>query len=85
LRVQVIHEAIEGDPNEKNTWKLCFQYCLYVFDDGTSKNGYRFIWRRPDGSLQPARGQARILSINQAVTLLKMARAQGWGNYEVEN
>lgn len=47
MRVQVIRQAMTGDPDIADEWKLCFQWCLYVYDDGTSENGYRFIWRRP--------------------------------------
>lgn len=43
-------------------------------------NGYRFIWRRPDGSLQPARGQARIPSIAVIDELIRNARNEGWGD-----
>ena len=50
MRVQVIKEVKKDDGGP---WKLCLQWCLYVYDDGTSENGYRFIWRKPDGSLQP--------------------------------
>ena len=42
--------------------------------------GYRFIWRRSDGSLQPARGQARIPSLFDAELLMKLAREAGWGD-----
>jgi len=76
-RVQVINETGVkcGDPG----WKLCFQWCLYVYEDGTSENGYRFIWRRPNGSLQPARGQARIPSLATLSKLVKTAEREGWG------
>jgi hypothetical protein len=47
-------------------------------------HGYRFIWRRPDGSLQPARGQARILSLKAAEKLMEMARNEGWGDYKAD-
>jgi hypothetical protein len=76
-RVQVIHETTldpEGD------WQLFLQWGLYVYEVGTSENGYRFIWKRPDGSLQPARGQARIPSLKVAKALMDKATAEGWGN-----
>lgn len=76
-RVQVIHEACPG--RESKDWALSLQWCLYVYEDGTSENGYRFIWRRPDGSLQPARGQARIPSIETAEKLFAIAKQEGWG------
>jgi len=80
MRVQIIEEAKTGDPKHTNNWELCFQWCLYIYDDGTSENGYRFIWRRPNGDLQAARGQARLPSIPQAMQLMNEAIARGWGN-----
>jgi hypothetical protein len=61
-------------------WRLAFQWCQYVYDNGESEYGYRFIWRRPDGSLQPARGQARIASIEVIEELIRNARNKGWGD-----
>jgi hypothetical protein len=60
-------------------WQLCFQWCRYELDDGV-QFGYRFIWRRPDGDLQAARGQARIPSIAHAKALMDKATAEGWGD-----
>ena len=37
-------------------WNLCFQQVTYHYDDGSTQDGFRFIWRRLDGSLQAARG-----------------------------
>ena len=78
-RVQVIQEAVHGYPGE---WRLCFQWCRYIFSNGEMQEGYRFIWRRPDGSLQAARGQARIPSIRVAGELIKAAEVEGWGQNE---
>lgn len=85
MRVQIINEVKTDDPTVTNKYELCFQWCLYVYDNGSSENGYRFIWRRPDGSLQPARGQARIRSIKQAMDLMEMAKTEGWGDYDADN
>ncbi len=63
---------------EENHWQLCFQYGEYHYDDNTKETGYRFIWRKPDGSLQPARGQARIPSGNDLLELLSLATKEGW-------
>lgn len=41
----------------------------------------RFIWLRPDGNLQAARGQARIPSLSVARELMKAAEQAGWGNH----
>jgi hypothetical protein len=85
-RVQVI-EQVEEDFREPDGWVLWLQWCLYVFDNGESKNGYRFIWRRPQsegGSLQAARGQARIPSLKVAKDLIDKAVAAGWGSFNAD-
>lgn len=79
-RVHILKEARlypSGD------WQLCFQWCRYELDDGV-QFGYRFIWRRPDGGLQAARGQARIPSIAEAKSLMDKAIAAGWGGRDGE-
>ena len=50
-RVVVLNEVRVGKENE---WQLCFQYCRYEYGDkdNSEDNGYRFIWRRPDGTMQ---------------------------------
>ena len=78
-RVEIINEARRG---EEGDWCLCFQWCRYVYDDGATENGYRFIWRRPNGNLQAARGQARIPSVRAAQSLIQQAKAEGWGDYD---
>ncbi len=79
-RVQVLNEIT--DEREKNRgYSLWFQWCRYIYDDGTLEYGYRFIWRRPDKSLQAARGQARIPSIALMETLIDKAKKAGWGDY----
>ena len=59
-------------------WRLCFQWGTYHYDDGTTQKGYRFIWRRPNGHLQAARGQARIPSGEDIFELLTLATKAGW-------
>lgn len=54
-------------------WRLCFRWCEYHYDNSESEKGYRFIWRRPDGSLQAARGQARIPSFKDLSKLTFLA------------
>jgi hypothetical protein len=66
-----------NDPPED--WQLWFQWCRYELEDGI-QFGYRFIWRRPDGALQAARGQARIPNITAGKALMDKATAEGWGN-----
>ncbi|HHW31422.1 MAG TPA: hypothetical protein GXX20_07095 [Clostridiaceae bacterium] len=77
-RVVVLNETKKGNPGE---WTLCFQYCRYEYEDGTEENGYRFIWQRPDGTLQAARGQSRIPSIADILLLVSEAIKGGWGNH----
>jgi hypothetical protein len=81
-RVAVLNEAILG---REDDWRLCFQRCRYMFNDGSVQDGFRFIWRRPDGSLQAARGQARIPSLQDARSLMDKAEKAGWGHYEVDS
>ncbi len=77
-------EILREVPEEiDRVWTLCFQWCRYHYDDGTFELGYRFIWRRPNGHLQAARGQARIGSSLELQSLLNQATQAGWyGNIE---
>jgi len=59
-------------------WKLYFQYGTYVYDKNNSEQGFRFIWRDPEGKLQPARGQARIPSKKDIFELLALASKEKW-------
>jgi hypothetical protein len=77
-RVYVLH-SVEKEIGDEG-WRLCFQYGRYVYEEGSSEEGYRFIWRRPNGNLQAARGQARIPSIEDARELIELAINEGWGN-----
>ena len=78
-RVQIVNEVSKDNPKVGH-WVLWLQWCRYFYDDGNMQHGYRFIWRRPNGSLQPARGQARIVSLKDAEGLIEKARNQGWGD-----
>ncbi len=68
---------------EPGHWQLCFQYGVYEYDPdvagarGKLEFGYRFIWRRPNGQLQGARGQAR-LEPDLMMILFGKAAAEGW-------
>lgn len=78
-RVVILNEAVHpGHP--EHDWRLWLQWVQYMHGTGEVENGYRFIWRRPDGSLQAARGQARIPSLGDVETLCNLARAGGWGD-----
>ena len=51
----------EGCKKEQSLFRcfFCFQYKTYLYDDDRdSETGFRFIWRRPDGTLQVARRHA---------------------------
>ena len=69
------HEVTNG---QNGNWRLCFQFGTYNYEDGSSEEGYRFIWREPNGNLQPARGQARIPEKKDLFELLGLASSAGW-------
>ena len=73
--VQVLNEVFIAYPNG---YKLCFQECTYHYSKTSRDNGYRFIWRFPNGNLQPARGQARIPSKTELEVLTSKATQEGW-------
>lgn len=80
-RVIVLNEVRKEGPDK---WSLCLQWCRYEYGEygnGEEKSGYRFIWRRPNGNLQGARGQARIPSIADMMELISEAIRNGWGHY----
>lgn len=72
----VVADSVEKEMG--NGWKICFQWCLYKFPDH-EKHGYRFIWKRPNGNLQAARGQARLPDMDIIMELIETAKKQGWG------
>ena len=75
-RVIILNEVKKGEPGD---WQLCFQWCRYEYGEGGEETGYRFIWRRPNGDLQGARGQARIPSVPDILELTSIAIKEGWG------
>jgi len=78
-RVEIHEEVIDESYGSTTDWRLCFHWVTYHYSDGSpSQKGYRFIWRRPDGSLQAARGQARIPSAAVLLSLLAQASSAGW-------
>lgn len=82
-RVSVLKEVriYPGDGEPKaGKWCICYQWCLYVYGNGETENGYRFIWRRGNGHLQAARGQARLPSRKVIEWLMAEASKQGWGD-----
>lgn len=72
-----IHDQVVDGTVGQGDWCLCFQRCTYYLDDSI-QDGYRFIWRRPNGTLQAARGQARISDAAQMQRLTDAAKAEGW-------
>jgi hypothetical protein len=78
-RIQVVNET---PAKHDGKWQLRLQWCRYLFADGTMQHGYRFIWLRPDGSLQATRGQARIPSFAATQRLFQQAKAEGWGEFD---
>jgi hypothetical protein len=81
-RVQILNEIDPGPPNE---WRVCFHRVRYIFADGDLAEGYRFMWRLPNGNLQAARGQARIPSLRMARYLMTQAEKEGWGHFDADN
>lgn len=78
-RVIPLNETQFIDVPGKEGWTICLQWCIYSYNDGTNKHGYRFIWRKPDGKLQAARGQARIPNLSIVSQLMAQANEEGWG------
>jgi len=76
---KILKEARTSNPGG---WVLCFQFGIYEYepDDANTtpaESGYRFIWRRPNGQLQGARGQARLEPV-WITMLLGKAAEEGW-------
>jgi hypothetical protein len=73
-----IHREVPN-PADRDDWELYFQQVTYHYEDGRpSEAGYRFIWRRDDGTLQAARGQARIPDAATLRRLIDTAQSEGW-------
>ena len=69
-----------NDHDRANEWCLSFQRVRYVYENGDTEEGYRFIWIKPNGNLQAARGQARIPRLSDAVRLIQQGMERGWPN-----
>lgn len=71
--VDIVAEVPQRNSEEKG-WTLHFQKVVYHYDDGSApEEGFRFIWRRPNGMLQAARGQARIPNEKDLYELIDLA------------
>jgi hypothetical protein len=80
IRFIIKHEASVTRPNWGG-WQLCLQWGLLTDADGrASEEGYRNIWRYPNGRLFTGRAQARIPSKAISDELWSIAEAEGWAN-----
>lgn len=63
---------------------LCLQAARYHHADGTTEDGFRFIWRDAQGgALKLQRGQARLPNFRSARMLMAMADGrQAFQNHE---
>jgi hypothetical protein len=77
-KVTIIKEVYEA---QNDGWMLCLQWCRYGAGDGHIKYGYRFIWRRPDNSLQTVRAQSMLPSLGHISRLMEKSENEGWGGY----
>ncbi|MCS5421924.1 MULTISPECIES: hypothetical protein [Psychrilyobacter] len=59
---------------------LFLQYGNWHWDDSEPSQGYRFIWKSPEGKLLPQRGQAYIESLDEAMELMAQAMKEGWAS-----
>jgi hypothetical protein len=57
-------------------WKLHFQWGSYNYADGSSDMGYRFIWERPNHTLQAR--PALIPSAAVLFSLIQQAAEKHW-------
>jgi hypothetical protein len=73
-----IHDEVKVPNPDGGKWEICFHRVTYHYDDDSTEEGYRFMWRRPDGTLQAARGQARIPDAATHDSLIRAAKSAGW-------
>lgn len=63
-------------------YTLCFQFGHYTYQKNQEEDGYRFIWRNPNGTLKASRGQARLPSLMEIQYLTGKALSEGWGGHD---
>lgn len=73
----VVHNEV-SIPVDPQGWTLCFQKCTYNYSDRDALDGFRFIRRKPNGSLHPTLGQALIPTFYDIQRLLALATKEGW-------
>ena len=82
----IVLNEITHPEHRRNGWRLCLQRARYQYDDKSEpQTGYRFIWRRPDVSLQPAAASGGIPSLADAELLMRLARDLGWGDRHADD
>lgn len=75
--VQVVREV--GSDWKAPGWRLWLQWCEYHYANSShDQRGYRFVWKRPDGTIQPA----RLPSLAEIERLIAKAREAGWGDLD---
>ena len=62
----------------RNNAELCFHRVTYRYDSGDSDQGFRFIWRKPDGLFATGHKQAFIPDAATHDQLIGAAKLQGW-------
>lgn len=77
-RVVVLDEVFPSNLTSDGGNQLTFQKVIYTYSNGVNQEGYRFVYRRPNGHIQAARGQARIPNLKAAKELISKAEKKGW-------
>jgi hypothetical protein len=74
------HEASITRPSWEG-WRLCLQWGVLTDENGrASEEGYRNIWRTPEGRLFTGRAQTRIPSKAESDELWRIAETEGWAD-----
>ncbi|EPC99224.1 hypothetical protein Lpp125_13469 [Lacticaseibacillus paracasei subsp. paracasei Lpp125] len=77
-RVVVLDEVLPDELAQEGENQITFQKVIYTYSNGDNQQGYRFVYRRPNGHIQGARGQACIANLKIAKELISKAEAKGW-------
>lgn len=79
-----IEECFKMFEYEKTQYRLALQFCNFIYDQGESRHGFRFMWKRKnkkgDWVHLCHRAQARIPSLLIVHELTSQAIKEGWGN-----
>lgn len=71
----ILNEVTNG---RQGDWRLCFQLCELVNEQGSLEQGYRFVWRGPDDSLESVKSHSGMFSSNDMYELMQLATVDGW-------